>query len=932
MAMYRYGYASVVHASVTSDDWTNKVYTGACKDGQCRMKTAKSIIAKYSPDKYILSHCSIIASVDTDCADPKDPKTDYLIKPEFSKFVNNNGDAWTKEVLKNSYKSFIGGENYCFPAGTRVLMSDGTYRGIDQIKVGDKVINRYGKVDTVSKIYERDVDTLTEIKSNNILSRSLFTTKEHPFWVYRARKTCPKTGRPNSFDRDRDFWMLDSWKGFSVGVHEKVGEDFPLGLTPDWVEAGKLDINRDFLTHPVSDIETDNLEINENRAELLGWYLSEGYLNKINKFSDNVSSVTFCLGNTELIVANRLSQLLIEEFGKTFRTDCQPRIYESPSGSYSLSLCNEEAALFFEKWGGRLAYSKKLNSDALYLPKKLQALILKHCINGDGCNKLDSRGYILEIKSQDLIQQLIFISWRLGLCPTYKETGVLPRYSECEDIDGYEIYTDPITGKKSRPGYMLRYSTRDSKKLNNFLGIEDKNISSRLSKSYSHILNDSENHKWLISKIDSITSSDVKCKVYNIEVSEDNSYVVEGVIVHNCEHVQIPELSKGKIIDAVLREIPIGKDKDGKELTTLYCDILVATDKKHEDLVRKIQTGEMAQMSMGCLIKHSTCSKCGNRAVDETQACDHIRYQKNNTFFDNNGVQRKIAELCGYKEEPDSVRFIEASWVKQPAFTGAVLRSFVAPSEEIMAKLEKAEKVEAYKKNPGDYLKAAGLADIIAQEPADKEELPVEPDPAEDTTDVPPPEDTPLGEEPAIPEGMEEDEFKSWKKDLKKQVLRQITDEVMKGLSDEDEGAPRDTDTLDETLIKPASLVMNKIWGAQKSWDRFVRQKAGSLDKKSYDKLRYGIHIAMTNPDLTTLRDYGYSKRDFLAVLSFIDGCMKNPLPLIVKKTISNMGGTQKKSAKELLTTVVTDLGRKITRDEACKILSWLRLMDYYKD
>jgi hypothetical protein len=520
MAMFRYGYASVVHASITSDDWTNKVYKGACQDGKCRMKTAKSIIAKYSPNKYLLSHVTIIAAVDVDLANPKDPKSDFLIKPEFSKFVNNNGDAWTKNVLKNSYQTFIGGENYL-------------------------------------------------------------------------------------------------------------------------------------------------------------------------------------------------------------------------------------------------------------------------------------------------------------------------------------------------------------------------------------------------------------------------------------EHVQIPELSKGKIIDAVLREIPVGKDKEGKELTTLYCDILVATDRKHEDLVRKIQSKELTTLSMGCLIKYSICSKCGNRAVDETQACDHIRYQKNNTFFDENGVQRKIAELCGYQDDSESVRFIEASWVKQPAFTGAVLRSFVAPSEEIMAKIEKAEKVETYKKKPGDYFKAA--KDLIAQDPAEK----AEPEPTEEpkdepadtdvneTPDVTPPTDDAggdVGEEPALPEGMEEDEFKSWKKDLKRQVLRQITDEVMKGLSDEEEESPHDTDTLDETLVKPASLVLNKVWGAQKSWDRFIQQKIGKMDRKAYDKLRYGLHIAMTNHDLTCLSNYGYTKRDFLAVLSFIDGCMKNPLPIKVKKTIASLGGTQKRTARELLSKVVFDLGRKITRGEATKILSWLKLMDYYKE
>jgi hypothetical protein len=520
MAMYRYGNANVVKSHVSPDQWTNKVYKDACKDGQCRMKTAKSVIAKYSPDKYLLSHCSIIASVDVDLADPKDPKSDYLIKPEFSQFVNNNGDAWTKEVLKNTYKTFIGGHNFL-------------------------------------------------------------------------------------------------------------------------------------------------------------------------------------------------------------------------------------------------------------------------------------------------------------------------------------------------------------------------------------------------------------------------------------EHVQLEDLSKGRIIDAALREIVVGKDKEGKELSTLYVDILVATDRKHKDLVRKIESKELTTLSMGTLIKYSICSKCGNKAVDETEACNHVKFQKNNMFFDNDGVQRKIAELCGHKDDEGSNKFIEASWVKQPAFTGAVLRSFVEPSEEIMAKLESASKVEAYKTKAGDFLKAAMDKGLIAADPKD-EEKPVE-DTPEDTPpeDVPTEEDTPpedatapVDEAPpmdAPPEAEPESDIKNFKKDLKKKVLDQVQDEVLKDLSEDDLEAPRGPDTLDETLIRPASLVLSKVWGAQKTWDRFINQRVSkTLDKKSFDKLRYGVHIAMTNNDLTTLKDYGYNKRDFLAVLSFIDNCYKSPLPVQVKKTIASLGGTEGKQPIEVLQKVVAALGRKISRDEAYKICAWLKLLDFY--
>jgi hypothetical protein len=56
------------------------------------------------------------------------------------------------------------------------------------------------------------------------------------------------------------------------------------------------------------------------------------------------------------------------------------------------------------------------------------------------------------------------------------------------------------------------------------------------------------------------------------------------------------------------------------------------------------------------------------------------------TFKDKHGVERVVAELCGrlinkngkMVGDPKSVRFIEASWVEHPAFTGAVLNHYVA--------------------------------------------------------------------------------------------------------------------------------------------------------------------------------------------------------------------------------------------------------------
>ena len=117
MAMYKYGSAEIVEPSISSEQWQKSVCCGqkscACGTKSCRVKVARMVLAKYDPEKFLLSHCSIIAAVDVDMAkESKSEHKDYLIKPEYSKFVNNNGDAWTKALLAKTYKTFIGANNW----------------------------------------------------------------------------------------------------------------------------------------------------------------------------------------------------------------------------------------------------------------------------------------------------------------------------------------------------------------------------------------------------------------------------------------------------------------------------------------------------------------------------------------------------------------------------------------------------------------------------------------------------------------------------------------------------------------------------------------------------------------------------------------------------------------------------------------------------
>jgi hypothetical protein len=142
------------------------------------------------------------------------------------------------------------------------------------------------------------------------------------------------------------------------------------------------------------------------------------------------------------------------------------------------------------------------------------------------------------------------------------------------------------------------------------------------------------------------------------------------------EHVQDFRLSKGKVLDTVLRKV---KNQAGEPVW--YCDILVATNRRHRDLATRIAKGELDTLSMGCLANITQCSKCGKVMRNDWEACNHIRYEIGQPYITPYGYESKVAELCGMNGHPESCRFIEASWVEAPAFKGAVVNHYISIPE-----------------------------------------------------------------------------------------------------------------------------------------------------------------------------------------------------------------------------------------------------------
>lgn len=186
------------------------------------------------------------------------------------------------------------------------------------------------------------------------------------------------------------------------------------------------------------------------------------------------------------------------------------------------------------------------------------------------------------------------------------------------------------------------------------------------------------------------------------------------------QHMQIESLSKGKILDAVIRPAKHHSEKYNEDADIYIVDILVATNRKHANLIDRIESGKLSTLSMGCLAQDTTCSICGKVIKDGDKNCQHIDKHLGKMVTCSDGKQRICAELCGSVDEngnynEGSCTFIQASWVENPAWQMARLNYFVqTPEQKVARQNDRQELAKLFQGNLFERLKVADTDSKIA--------------------------------------------------------------------------------------------------------------------------------------------------------------------------------------------------------------------------
>jgi len=406
---------------------------------------------------------------------------------------------------------------------------DESVKKISHIKKGDIVLTHLGRLKKVTKIYKRKYQGRVLKIIPACLKNSCHITPEHPVYAIKSYKICKNM--PHTICKPTCAYL-------KRGCKLKKFEDYKAG----WILAGNLEkgdiilyprykktkdkislyLNRIFpdfflkrgyikpknIATGTKNIPIKNkIEISKEFCRLIGYYLAEGYVLK--------DRISFTFNKQEKEYIKDVRDLLLNIFGDKIN------FYEEKEKSKgkTFSVYSKVLSRFFKQFYSSNTYNasnKLIPCWMMDLPIEKQMQLFLGWWRGD-------KGYTVSV---NLANQMKIILLRLGVIPaiskiSYKDV-ILRRLKKPCIINGRKI-----SAKK------------DCYYFNNlsFFGEDHNLLKYQEFKRYKTTLKRRKgwlDDNFIYLPIIKIDKRDYEGDVFNLEISDDNSYLTEALAVHNC--------------------------------------------------------------------------------------------------------------------------------------------------------------------------------------------------------------------------------------------------------------------------------------------------------------------------------------------------------------------------------------------------------------
>ncbi len=407
-------------------------------------------------------------------------------------------------VDEGAYVHYVEG---CHLGGSTVRVREGE-KPIEDVAVGDEVLTHEGRFrrvrDTMQRHFEGPIFRITFAGEGY---RSLAVTPRHPFLV--ATRDRPRDHNRSFVPEWKEAWELR--KGDYLALPASIDvEDAPGAVWGEDVLVGSGS------RVPVA--ERVEVELSAAMCRVMGLYVAEGSV------SANTSYLSFDSATSE----ENLRELVVDVMEEAFGLEPWEYRYEGREGT-SLRFSSVRAARFFAQTFGRTTPELRVPDWLFALDEEQRAAFVRGLYDGEG-----SYDAVLDLHrinqtnrqvAQRLRELLLSLGVRASLSRSERPEPRKPMWQVAICKADNPVFEEKVLG----------FAWRDP-----------------TARKADVVLADG--YCWM--PIRSIEETRASCAVYNLSVEDDESYVCEGVVSHNCT---APIYSSDSLHSAVV-EIIVKKD------------------------------------------------------------------------------------------------------------------------------------------------------------------------------------------------------------------------------------------------------------------------------------------------------------------------------------------------------------------------------------
>lgn len=373
----------------------------------------------------------------------------------------------------------------CFKAGTKIRMADGSYKNIEQIKLNDSVLTAEGNTGRVRHLFVRhEGSCLITFKCHG--HYGLSGTSEHPILTKRGYVRLDQlivgdsVAIPKYLPQDNKHVLTEDHRSIVTRLRKAVSH---CGTRTYY---GAHNFNRKPAVIQLTEVP-DIIHLTEGFGRIIGLFLAEGHTD------GNKLSWTFHRDEKDTLAAD-LVRLLKSELGATGYIQTRGR-----NKVCRVSLHGRIWSELFESLCGNGAGLKRLHPDLSRGPREFLEAVYKGWLAGDGHERED---FIDGVSiSHELSLNMFDIANYLGHAPVIRKSDPKLSHGVKSRQRRYDVVVHKGLGKNAK-GHGRNKPEQDE--------------------------------KYLWRKVSSVIAEPFNGDVYNIEVEGDNSYVAEGIGVHNC--------------------------------------------------------------------------------------------------------------------------------------------------------------------------------------------------------------------------------------------------------------------------------------------------------------------------------------------------------------------------------------------------------------